>query len=178
MDDVENDFSQPVRKGAELEYGALRAELLKRIELRQSLISTTLTFAGVFLGFGLQNRSVALIFPLLTVFLGLLWANNDIRFKQIGKYLQDVEKLLPGAGWETYYRREGRYQTLVAGISLSVLAPAGTFLATSLMAIGIGLSQFSYALIDWVLLVVDIISALIIVFLLKYVGQKDKHFRL
>ena len=39
------------------EYAALRAELLKRIELQHQLISLTLIVFGTMLSFGLQTRS-------------------------------------------------------------------------------------------------------------------------
>lgn len=37
---------QPHLRGIELEYNSLRGEILKRIELRQQIISVTLTLAG------------------------------------------------------------------------------------------------------------------------------------
>jgi hypothetical protein len=40
---------------SELEYTSIRAEILKRIELRQQLMSITLTLAGAFIGFGVSN---------------------------------------------------------------------------------------------------------------------------
>ena len=40
----------------DLEYNALRSEIIKRIELRQQLISIALTLAGIFLKFWIDNR--------------------------------------------------------------------------------------------------------------------------
>jgi hypothetical protein len=76
-----------IKPGYKLEYTALRAELLKRIELRQQILSITLTLAGVFLGFGLANTAIAFIYPSIAVFLSMLWAQNDLRSSQIGKHL-------------------------------------------------------------------------------------------
>lgn len=166
-----------IKKGAELEYNALRAELLKRIELRQNLISITLTLASALLGFGLTHTPVALVLPPLTVFLALLWVNNDVRFKQIGKYLQQIESQIPGLGWETYYRQDIKSQTILFGISLSILAPAGTFLVTEILAIGIGFLKFSNSQIEWTLLGFDIISILATIILLIYVCGQDRRFR-
>ena len=169
---------ETVKKGAELEYNALRTELLKRIELRQNLVSITLTLAGALLGFGLSNPPVALVFPPLVFCLSLLWANNDIRVKQVGKYLQGMEKLIPGLGWETYYRQDRRSQTVLVGISLSALAPSGTFLITEFLAIGVGISTFSYRSIEWTLLVTDIVFILMTIVLLGYVRRQDRYYRL
>lgn len=178
MLDMTKEQPEVAKKGAELEYNALRAELLKRIELRQNIISITLTLAGVLLGFGLSNTPNELIFPPLTFCLGLLWANNEIRIKQIGKYLQGMEKLISGLGWETYYRQDRRSQTVLIGVSLSVLAPSGTFVITELLTIGVGLSRFGFSPIEWTLLVIDIVSALMTIVLLVYVRRQDRRYRL
>ena len=54
--------------GIGLEYNSLRGEILKRIALRQQIISVTLTLAGVFLVFGLTTATVAVdIFGITTV---------------------------------------------------------------------------------------------------------------
>src|SRR3990172_6680735 len=56
------------RRGIELEYTTLRSEILKRIEMRQQIVSIALTLAGTFLGAGLSNESGALIHPTLDAF--------------------------------------------------------------------------------------------------------------
>jgi hypothetical protein len=65
----------------ELEYQQCRAEILKRIELRQQLIQITLTFAGVLIGVGVQSRNMLIssIYPPLAFCFAMLWAQNDIR---------------------------------------------------------------------------------------------------
>lgn len=59
------------------ECATLRGEILKRIDLRQQLMSMTLTIAAVFLGVGLGIQSVALIYPVLASLLAMAWSQND-----------------------------------------------------------------------------------------------------
>ena len=56
-----------IKPGCKLEYNALRSEVLKRIEMRQQIMSITLTLAGVFIGFGLKDSEVAFIYPFIAV---------------------------------------------------------------------------------------------------------------
>ena len=84
-----NEQSPATKPGLQLEYNALRSEILKRIEMRQQLTSITLSIAGLFLGFGLNNVGVALIFPLIGFFLASAWAQNDIRIRQLGAYIHE-----------------------------------------------------------------------------------------
>ena len=74
--------------GVDLEYNSLRGEILKRIELRQQIISITLTLAGIFLSFGLSTDTVALIYPPLAAFLSIAWAQNDFRIRDLATYIR------------------------------------------------------------------------------------------
>lgn len=171
-------IESPIAKlGIELEFSALRAELLKRIELRQQLISITLTLAGVFLGLGLNNNTIALIYPVLNSLLAMQWAQNDIRSRQIGKYLQHMENLIPGLGWETYYRKGWESETRLGPWPLSILAPGGTFLLTGLIAIGIGVTNFSFTPVEWILLTISIIAVLFTIWLLNMARRQSIRYR-
>ncbi len=133
----------PHQLGRELEYNALRAEILKRIELRQQLMATTLFFAGALLGVAANDpgkyASLAFIYPPIAFSLAALWAQNDIRSREIGLYVyQKLEKAqyqaIPGLGWETYYRTNLESPRLL-GLKLSVLSPAATFIVSELIAV-------------------------------------------
>jgi ABC-type polysaccharide/polyol phosphate export permease len=57
-----------------MEYETLRDEIIKRVELRQQLLSITLGFAGAFLGVAVSfptTPSVALIYPPIALFLAI-----------------------------------------------------------------------------------------------------------
>jgi hypothetical protein len=90
------------------EYTALRAEILKRIELRQQFIAMTLTIAGVFLGVGVTTDTIALVYPLLSTFLAISWAQNDSNIRRLAVYIRGhLENKTPYLGWETYVQ-EGK----------------------------------------------------------------------
>ncbi len=175
---------------SELEYTSIRAEILKRIELRQQLISITLTFAGTFIGFGVsKNTLLSLVYPALAVFLAMLWVQNDTRSRQLGKYIQSIESSgsIPGLGWESFYRREKESETRLGSWPLSVIAPGGTFLFTELMAIGVGLSDnftatpiefnFTATPIEWVFLTISVAALIFTFWLLIVAKQKSSRYR-
>ncbi|MFM7220961.1 MAG: DNA-binding protein [Nodosilinea sp.] len=72
----------------ELEYTSIRDEILKRMELRLQIMSVTLTLAGAFIGFGVSNTLLSLVYPPLAALLAMLWVQNDTRSRQLGKYIQ------------------------------------------------------------------------------------------
>lgn len=112
-----------------LEYPALRAELLKRIELRQDLLKLALTVASALLVVAVTQSALALFAtysPIVFCFT-LLWAQNDLRGRQIGQYIHDHIEA-PSSGWEHHYRAELAGSTQLAGARLSIAAPFGTFL--------------------------------------------------
>ena len=89
------------------EYNALRAEILKRIELRNSILFGTLTFAGVLLGFGLSTPTLALIYVIISAFLYAAWIHSDVVISDLGRYIRDnLENNQTGLSWETKRQRE------------------------------------------------------------------------
>lgn len=152
----------------ELEYNTLRAEVIKRIEMRQQLISITLTMAGVVMGFGISKPSLGLIFPPLSLFLTLLWAQNDIRAIQIDDYLHDFENDSTKLGWISYYKKRQKSGSFRPGWPLSVIAPGGIFILTSIMCIGIGVFKFKFSWLVVALLCIDFVSVVAIIWLVLF----------
>lgn len=166
-----NEKTQALKPGLQLEYNALRSEILKRIDIRQQLTSITLSIAGLFLGFGLSNVGVAFIFPPIAFLLATAWAQNEIRVRQLGTYIHErLESKIEGLGWETY-RMQRRPETRLGRLPLVGLSPGGTFLVTQLIAIGIGLAKFTYTPLEWGLLGIDAIAVLLILWLFYYVQR-------
>jgi hypothetical protein len=162
-------FSDEQRCHAAIEYQTLRDEILKRVDIRHQTISISLTIAGAFLGVGLTNPSVALIYPLIAAFLATGWAQNDIRIRQIGQYIrEELEVKLDGMRWEDYCRQKS-VETRLGGFSLVVLSPSGTFILTQLIALLVGCANFSGMLLDWLLLVFGGISIIYVVILSRKV---------
>ena len=161
------------KDGSNLEYVALRSEILKRIELRQQLISITLTLAGVFLGVGLGTESVALIYPPLAMFLAFGWAQNDFRIRNLAEYIREFIEI-PGSGLQ--------YETMVQAGRVSikglgnwrfvVISHVGIFLFTQSMAIIIELARinFNFTLLSttqWILFCIDLLSMLFVVWIAR-----------
>jgi hypothetical protein len=158
----------------QLEYSALRTEILHRIELRQKLIEVTLTIASAFLGIGFAQSIkliptagghtspiLSLIYPPIATCLALGWFQLDSRIREISDHISDkIEPLIPCLTWETS-RREKRkektnkpiratkttiFQNLwvkLASWRITTMSHGGVFVLTQVMALLIGLSEFT-----------------------------------
>ena len=139
------------QQGLKMEYEVLRQEVLRRIEMRSQIALATLTFAGVTLGVGLSTPAVALIFPVIGLFLAIGWIQHDARVREITTYIRDnIEGKIAGLGWEAHRQRRVHKSTRLGGARLSVLSAAGLFLVCQSMAIVIGLSKApAFTLLEW-----------------------------
>lgn len=153
----------------ELEFNSLREELIKRIEMRQNVVALVVTSAGVLLGFSIKTPPLAFLFPPLSLFLCLMWAQNDVRALQITDYLQTLENEHTKLGWTTFYRRVQGQGSLISGLPFSVFAPGGIFILTSLLAFGIGCSEWPSSTLYVSLLMCDILSIILMGFLVLFV---------
>jgi hypothetical protein len=88
-----------------------------------------------------------------------------------------MEKVIPGLAWETYYRRELVSAVRIGTWPLSVLAPGGMFLATQIIAIGIGLSKFIREPVEIFLLAMSIFALVVTVSLLIITGREREKYR-
>ncbi len=161
--------------GVDLEYNSLRGEILKRIELRQQIISITLTLAGIFLSFGLSTDTVALIYPPLAAFLSIAWAQNDFRIRDLATYIRENLETAPiGLGYETYVQRVRSNNKKLGAWRFVVISHTGIFIFTQLMAVGIELLKSMPIVLtplEWVLLVVDFVSILVV---LLFAGRSSR----
>ena len=161
--------------GVDLEYNSLRGEILKRIELRQQIISITLTLAGIFLSFGLSTDTVALIYPPLAAFLSIAWAQNDFRIRDLATYIRENLETAPiGLGYETYVQRVRSNNQKLGAWRFVVISHTGIFIFTQLMAVGIELLKSMPIVLtplEWVLLVIDFISILVV---LLFAGRSSR----
>ena len=161
--------------GVDLEYNSLRGEILKRIELRQQIISITLTLAGIFLSFGLSTDTVALIYPPLAAFLAIAWAQNDFRIRDLATYIRENLETAPiGLGYETYVQRVRSNNKKLGTWRFVVISHTGIFIFTQLMAVGIELLKSMPIVLtplEWVLLVIDFVSILVV---LLFAGRSSR----
>ncbi len=160
--------------GIQLEYNALRSEILKRIELRQQIVALTLTLAGVFLSFALTVESVALIYPPLAMFLAFSWAQNDYRIRAMASYIRErLEGQPTGLGYETYTQLGRAERKNLGAWRFVVISHSGIFLVTQLMAVGIELSKSTpFSALEWVLSLIDVIAILIVVWITRQALQR------
>lgn len=147
-----------ISPGLEMQYRAVKDEILKRIELRHQIIVLCLRIAGIILGLGITNAAVALTYAPLATFLAAGWVHNNLRIRQLSRYVSShIESALPGGGWDTY-RIKIDAETHFFGWSLEILSASGLFVITEMITIVIGVVNFKYTPSEWFLLVVDIIS--------------------
>lgn len=159
------------KPGPMQEYTALRSEILKRIELRQQLISITLTLAGAFLAIGVTTELVVLVYPPLAAFLAFGWAQNDFRIRELATYIRNRLETIPlGLGYETYVQIEAGRNKGLGAWRIIVISHSGIFILTQLMALGIELARdpsFNFTLLKWVLLLIDCAAVLAVAWVVR-----------
>ncbi|WP_405537344.1 hypothetical protein [Streptomyces sp. NBC_00075] len=92
------------------EYVSLRSEIVKLIELQAQLVSLTVISVGAVLGVAVQvnNASLAFVYPVLALILGIAWLNHALAIHRCARYLsQDFEPRWGDGvlGWERFVRR-------------------------------------------------------------------------
>jgi hypothetical protein len=150
------------------EYAALRAELLKRIELQHQVISLTLIVFGTMLSFGLQVRSssIVLLYPVLALFLAASWAHNGRAIRDMVIYIKDqVEAAVGGNnfGWE---HRARPHRRLLG--RLDFLSARGIFAGTALLATLVAIPLARVDAINIFLFVIAIASTIGSITLLRF----------
>ena len=158
------------------EYNALRSEILKRIELRNSIMFGTLTFAGVLLGFGLTTPSLALIYAIISMFLAAAWVQSDVIISNIGHYIREkLETPQTGLRWETQRQKERAVSGKKNAFRPSaVFSTGGVFLATQAVAVLIAFSNFKeFALLEWVLSAVAVGCFFLTFYFFQFASRKN-----
>ena len=126
------------------EYNTLRAEILKRIELRYQLLAITITAFGAILAFGSQLKSPILIFlyPILALCSMIIWLSNKYDIEQISNYIRkEIEDRVGKEclNWENQralVKRKGTEKLLSYGTT-------GFFISTQILALAIGTVMLS-----------------------------------
>ena len=158
------------------EFNALRSEILKRIEQRQQIIVITLTLAGTFLGFGVKdgNETISLIYPIIAAFLAFAWTQNDLRIKDLAKYIREaIEPQVPGLQYETTIHRLRQGWKGVSSIRFVSYSHEGLFVVTQAIAILIGFSNPTITTLDWVLIGLDFLAVGLVVWLISQTRKRD-----
>lgn len=121
------------------EYNALRAEILQRMLLQHQLIAVTFLLAGTFFTLGLQPQipvPTLLIYPILTYYLALGYAQHSARHHQLGNYIREhLESPTKQARWESFWRNSGSgVVNKTAGVS-----PRGIFVGSQVTIVALAL---------------------------------------
>lgn len=171
-----NTLSNSQLDGLLAEYNALRSEILKRIELRNSIQFGTLTFAGVLLGFGLTTPTLALIYVIISMFLAAAWVQSDVIISNIGHYiLEKLETPQTGLRWETQRQKERAASAKKRVFQPSaVFSTGGVFLVTQAVAILIALSNLEiFTLLEWVLSAVAVTCFFLTFYFFQFASRKN-----
>lgn len=163
------------------EFSALRAEMLKRIELQHQLIVAALVAAGTFLTVSVTRPvtgpttgpvNISLAFPIFALFFAAAWSQNDLRIWQMGKYIRkriEGEFLGSDMGWESI-----QATSRVGGFgSLSLFSSRGILVGTQILTVVAALFTATFSQLEIVLFIVDAIIILITILLLWRRGQKN-----
>lgn len=139
-------------EGMLAEYSALRSEILKRMDMRQQILTFTLVIAGTVLSFGVQedvSSVVLLLYPILALFLATAWTQNDTRIWDIAEYIKNyIEPNLSGTNWENYVYNKNR----IRKVRPLELTAVGVFLITEVLAVVLALPRLEYAIEEIILL--------------------------
>lgn len=138
------------------EYSALREEIVKRIELEYQIIYLTLFIFSTMCGFALSYKIplIVLPYPILCVLLTSAWINSDSSIFHISEYIKNQIEATVGQdtiGWE-HYIAPRKFPLL------SLSSVGDTFVITTLIAIGIGISLVKIDATGLFLLILDIIG--------------------
>jgi hypothetical protein len=160
--------------GLNLEYSALRDEVLKRIELRTQILFGTLALAGVLFGFASSTPVGILSYPIIAFFLAAAWSQNEIGMKRTSNFIRlQIESRVPGLSWEGYRQKNVQALTKVRGIRLATLSASGVFVGTQMVALLIGFANVaSFAIFDWIVAIIAIVLTLTTTALLVAVERR------
>ncbi|MFI0419663.1 hypothetical protein [Spongiactinospora sp. 9N601] len=116
------------------EYTSLRAEIVQLTGLQTQLIGGTVVAFGVILSVGFEagNTAVVLVYPLLSLVLGIAWLYKAHLITRIAAYLRErVEgRVGPGdLGWEHFVRTHPLPHRLLAYWGLRSVFPVTSVLA-------------------------------------------------
>jgi hypothetical protein len=175
----ENTISDELRTEILAEYSALRAEILKRMEMREQLLSFTLVIAGTFLSLGAQegvSALILLIYPVLAVFLAMVWKQNDTRVWEIGEYIRVCLEAkgggksgLDGLRWENILRDARPFR------AEKIISAGGVFIAADLLALVIAILRLTFSVEVAVLLACDLLAIILTITVLLRYSKIDEY---
>jgi hypothetical protein len=133
------------------EYTALRAEIVKHIEVQYQLVGFNLLAFGVALSIAVQSRSSvpASLYPIVALFLAFCWISATLEIQRCGEYIrEEIEKpYTDGEGWESHlvkYQERPWWRWGTRGMR-------GSFITTSSIATTTSITISKWQTIDTIL---------------------------
>jgi hypothetical protein len=155
------------------EYGKLRDEVVKRIELQQHVLFIIIAIFGGFIAAALPNvassvppimrASTLMMYPLCASVLTNVWVRHHLTVLDIAHHVAEIEKQLKIFGWE--HRHVNKWVNVVGNISVFAV-----LFFTQVAMIGLGLlwlgggdkpelaDPFAYGWLMTTLFILDIFS--------------------
>jgi len=126
-----------------VQFNALRAEVLERMNLRQQILTVALAGVSIF-SVGVTGDIALPIFllfyPPLGLCLAIAWSHHDVRTGEIGEYLlRHIEPHFAALKWEKFMRELYTSKDNI-GKRMAEYASIGTFIGTEIAAIILAIS--------------------------------------
>jgi hypothetical protein len=143
------------------EYNSLKAEVLKRIEIRHQLTSLALIAPGTIIavGFQVHNPFLILSYPILACLLSAVWLANIRAYHEVSIYIRtQVEPKLGRTNlrWQ-YVHYNSPHPFRLVGF----LGSGAIFIFTELLAILAGIALAKFDVLEIILLALAILSVLL-----------------
>jgi len=149
-------------------YSALKEEMQHRSSNNYQMISLHLTISAAILSYGLQSSSpasVLFIAPIISLFLGILATHNWLAGRKLEMMIKmDVEEKFNFVSKDPLHQKS-HLPVLVIGIG-----EGGVFVVVQILALVLGVIKIQYyTSLDIVLIISDILSVLMILWLFRIV---------
>ncbi|MGH3670042.1 MAG: hypothetical protein ACRDSH_05330 [Pseudonocardiaceae bacterium] len=92
-----------------VQFQSLRAEILQLVQMQSQLVGVNVVALGALLSVAVQGSRapVVLIYPLVSLILGLSWLNHAYSICRISQFIArgiEPQRFRQTSGWETYLR--------------------------------------------------------------------------
>ncbi len=147
------------------EYASLREEILKLTDIQSQIVVIALLSFGTILTVGTQIKNAPIMFtyPILVLFLAIIWANNAHGIDMLGMYIQNQIECKVGIeniGWENFSRKDRAPHSLIAFWGSRAIFPI-----TQILALFAGFSLVDFNVLTIILLVPAFFSTVLCIIL-------------
>lgn len=157
------------------EYNSLKAEVVKRIEIRHQLTSLALIAPGTIIavGFQVNNAFLLLSYPILACLLSAVWLANTRAYHEVSRYIRT--QIEPRLGKTNLRWQYVHYNTPHPFRLVGFLGSGAIFIFTELLAIlgGVTLAKFKFDVAEIILFVLAILSVLL-TFLMVFQSSSER----